>query len=299
MANFKEAIARGFGKGELPAALNYNRYDKFGGQKIGGLYMDGVLKDGGIVQKTHEASSTQNYLFGATRRTIDGRVYKYAKASNIVSVRHFGLKFWGQIGDGAAAVTPAAAVVGSSFVTITKSGIAADEFVGGYFMSHGTPTQFRGIIGNTATSGTTIIIELDEPLTTALVATTTYCEILHSPYANVRLTAGPSGGDSGNDYSSVAGMPAITTDTANYYLWIQTWGPIWINPHGSSLQDAGITGGERKVVFDVEGSICIEDDVAHGPGADGDEHQLAGFIIDRSAASTSGPPLVMLQITPW
>jgi hypothetical protein len=53
------------------------------------------------------------------------------------------------------------------------------------------------------------------------------------------------------------------------------------------------------MVFDCEGSICIVDDVAHGPcGAGGDEQQIAGFIIDRSASGTSGPPLVMLQISP-
>jgi len=124
----------------------------------------------------------------------------------------------------------------------------------------------------------------------------TFTEVLHNPYSAVRLTAGPSGGDAGNDYSSVAGMPCTITTTTAQFLWLQTWGPIWINPHGSSLQGAGITGSERKVVFDCEGSITLEDDATHGPCAGGEDMQHAGFIIDRSASGTSGPPLIMLQL---
>ncbi len=230
--------------------------------------------------------------------TPDGRVFRYAKASNAIPTCKFGVKFWGQIADGVAASLYQGQAIGDDSVKITAAGVTEDQFYGGYVMIHvGTHQQFRGILGNTATLGDgTIIVYLDAALT-VVVTTSHYTEILPSPYANVRLTAGPSGGDSGNDYSSVAGIPNVITAAANQYLWLQTWGPIWINPHGSSLQDAGITGGERKLVFDVEGSVCVEDDAAHGPGADGDEHQLAGFIIDRSASGTSGPPLVMLQIS--
>jgi len=259
--------------------------------------MRGLL-GGTTGQRIWETSLTAKYSPGTRLITEDGRVFRYAKASNIVNVRHFGLKFWRQIGDGIAASAGGSSAVGDYTVTLTGTGVTKDEYMGGYITIFSTPVQARYIVSNTATSGTTFVVTLAEPLTTAVTRASTYCEALQCPYANVRLTAGPSGGDSGNDYSSVAGIPFITTSAANTYLWIQTWGPIWINPHGSSLQDAGITGGERRLVFDVEGSVCIEDDVAHGPGADGDEHQIAGFIIDRSASGTSGPPLVMLTISP-
>lgn len=253
---------------------------------------------GGVTgQRIWETSLTARYTVGTRLITEDGRVFRYAKASNIISVSHFGLKFWGQIGDGIAAVAGGASSVGDYTVTLTGTA-TKNEYTGGYLSMWSSPHQFRSILSNTATSGTTFVVTLAEPLTVAIVSASTWCEALQSPYANVRLTAGPSGGDSGNDYSSVAGMAFTVTAAADTYLWIQTWGPIIINPHGSSLQDAGITGGERKLVFDVEGSICIEDDAAHGPGADGDEHQIAGFIIDRSASGTSGPPLVMLTISP-
>lgn len=255
------------------------------------------LLGGTTGQRVWETNLAAQYSVGTRLITEDGRVFRYAKASNIISVRHFGLKFWGQIGDGIAAVAGGASAVGDYTVTLTGTA-TKDEYTGGYLSMWSSPHQFRTILKNTATSGTTFIVTLAEPLTVAVVNASTWCEALQSPYANVRLTAGPSGGDSGNDYSSVAGIPFTITAAVNTYLWIQTWGPIIINPHGSSLQDAGITGGERKLVFDVEGSVTIEDDAAHGPGADGDEHQIAGFIIDRTASGTSGPPLIMLTISP-
>ena len=238
------------------------------------------------------------FVVGDRVVTPDGRVYRYAKATNILSSCKFGVKFYGQIGDGVATQVAASAALGDKEIKIAASGVAKDEYRGGYFMAHVAIQQFRGIIGNTATDGDgKIIVYLDAALTNALVASSSYCELIQSPYANVRLTAGPSGGLSGNDYSSVAGIPNIITTVADQFVWLQTWGPIWINPHGSSLQDAGITGSERQLVFDCEGSVTIEDDATHGPCAGGEDMQYAGFIIDRSAASTSGPPLVMLQIS--
>jgi len=257
----------------------------------------GLVTGQTTLQGLHVESAVQNCIFGTRRVRWDGRVFRYSKASNIVSVRHFGLKHWYQIGDGLASVLAATSAAGATTITIADAAATLDEYKGGIITMFSTPVQTRVILGNTAVDGGNTIITLDEPLA-AEVTNATYAEVLHNEYSNLRLTAGPSGGDAGDDYSSVAGIPATITTVAAYHLWVQTWGRIWINPHGSSLQNAGITGGERKLVFDVEGSICIEDDVAHGPGADSDEHQLAGFIIDRSAAGVSGPPLVMLQICP-
>jgi hypothetical protein len=266
------------------------------------------LGNAGLVQSISQGSWDYLYRTSTVRdskwnigdRVVlpDGRVFRYAKATNAMPTCKFGVKFYGQIGDGLAVSMAINHAIGERDIVLTAAGVTKDEFSGGYMMIHvGTHQQFRGVVGNTATNGVgTVTFTLDAGLSVA--CTTQWTEVLQSPYANVKLTAGPSGGLSGDDYSSVAGIPNVITAAANQYVWLQTWGPIWINPHGASLQDAGITGGERKLVFDVEGSVCIEDDVAHGPGADGDEHQIAGFIIDRSASGTSGPPLVMLQISP-
>lgn len=253
--------------------------------------MAGLL-GGTTGQRIWEVNTVAQYSVGTRLVTEDGRVFRYAKASNIVSVRHFGLKFWRQIGDGIAANAGGTSAVGDYTVTLTGTA-TKNEYTGGYLIMHSTPNQFRAILSNTVTSGTTFVVTLAEPLTAVVTSGSTYCEAMQSPYSDVRLTAGPSGGDSGNDYSSVAGIPYMITTVANTYLWIQTWGPIWINPHGDAA--TGVAGGERKLVFDVEGSVTVEDEVAHGPGADSDEHQIAGFIMDRT---TGGPPLVMLTISP-
>ena len=69
---------------------------------------------------------------------------------------------------------------------------------------------------------------------------------------------------------------------------------MWVNPAGGSLLDAGVAVNERQLVFDFEGSVIIVGDAT----ASTVSMQHAGFIIDRNYGSTSGPPLVMLQISP-
>lgn len=228
----------------------------------------------------------------------DGRVFRYAKASNAIPTCKFGVKFWNTIANGIGTTLTQGQAVGDKTILITGTA-TVDEYRGGYVMIHvGTHQQFRGILGNDPTDGNgDVKIYLDAAVSVA-VTTSHFTEVMQSPYSNVKLTAGPSGGQTGNDFTSVAGIPNVITASANQFVWLQTWGPIWINPHGSSLQDAGIAAGERKLVFDLEGSVTIEDDVAHGAGGNTDEHQIAGFIIDRNSAGTSGPPLVMLQISP-
>ncbi len=251
------------------------------------------LLGGTTGQRIWETNLVAQYSLGTRLITEDGRVFRYAKATNIVSVKHFGLKFWNQIGDGIAANAGGSSAIGDYTVTLTGTA-TKDEYKGGYLIVFSSPVQFRAIVGNTATSGTTFVVTLAEPLTVAVTGASTYCEALQSPYANVRLTAGPSGGQSGNEWSSVAGLPYTITSVADSYLWIQTWGPVWINPAGVSLNDAGVAVNERQLVFDFEGSVIVVGDAT----ATTVSMQHAGFIIDRNYESTSGPPLVMLQISP-
>ena len=254
--------------------------------------MNGLL-GGATGQRIWEVNLVPQYSPGTRLVTEDGRVFRYAKANNIVSVRQFGLKFWGQIADGIAAVAAGTHAIGDKTVMLTGTA-TKDEYKGGYLIIHSSPNQVRSIISNTATAGTTFSVTLGEPLTVAVTGAATYCEALQSPYSNVRLCAGPSGGDSGNEWSSVAGIPYTITAAADTYLWLQTWGPMWVNPAGGSLLDAGVAVNERQLVFDFEGSVIIVGDAT----ASTVSMQHAGFIIDRNYGSTSGPPLVMLQISP-
>lgn len=254
--------------------------------------MNGLL-GGTTGHRIWEVKTVAQYSVGTRLITEDGRVFRYAKASNVISRTDFGLMFWRQISDGIAANAGGNSSIGDYTVTLTGTA-TKDEYKGGYIVMHTDPIQNRYIVSNTVTSGTTFVVTLAEPLVAAIVSGSSYCEAIQSPYSDVRLTAGPSGGDAGADHRSVAGIAFIKTTAVNMYLWIQTWGPIFINPHGAA--GTGVAGGERKLVFDCEGSVCVADDVAHGgcTETDGDE-QVAGFIIDRGG---SGPPFVMLTISP-
>jgi len=301
MTNFNKALGEGFGRGELGAALNYDSKDQFGGQKIGGLYIDGVVLPGGSVQGTYSASATQNYLLGARRVTQDGRVFKYAYATNEISSTHFGLKFWNKLSDG---VTYTAVkqnqVVGDRTVWIDAGGdgaVTEDELKGGYLVVHthsDNYAQNRLITGNTlADSDGYTIVTVDGGWTIALT-TSHAVEIIKNPYSSVQLRQDNQNPPT-DAYSSIAGIPMCKTTAANYYLWLQTWGPIWINPQGGSLQDSDLVHNERQLVFDYVGSVCVVGDAGNTTVS----LQHAGFIIDRTASGASGPPFVMLQITPW
>lgn len=245
------------------------------------------------VQGLYEASAAQNHLIGARRQTADGRVFRYAKATNIVDDCKYGVKFWGLMSEGIATTLYQNQAVGDTTITIAAAGVSVDDYKGGYVMIHATGLfQNRYIVGNTITdSDGNITITLDGPLS-EIMTTSHYTEVLKNPYANVQYRSGVV--TAGDKYSSVAGIPTVRTTVANYFIWIQTWGPLFLNPHGGIGQDASMSTDERRVVFDWEGSIAIQEDCV---GAT-DDHQLAGFVINRQTAAASGPPLIMLQISP-
>jgi len=257
----------------------------------------GGLLVGRPEQGLYEQSATANYLIGTRRISPDGRVYRYARATNIVKDCKYGLKFWGQIGDGITYTAPLQTQdIGDTTIKVDggkgAAGVAADELVGGYVMihTHGDLYQhFRGIIGNTlADANGYVTITLDAPLKVALTVSHGV-EVFPNPYVSVRTASAGLAGGIPNKYSSVAGMPNVKTLVANQYLWIQTWGAIWINPHGSSCK--GAASDCRRLVFDREGSISSQGETVAGAVY---TEQIAGFVINRG----DGPPLVMLQISP-
>ena len=248
----------------------------------------------------YEADTTAKFDMGTRLVTGDGRVLRYAKATATVGSTNYGLKFWHQLADGIAYTAPLQAqVIGDKTIWVDAGAaavVAKDELKGGYIIvhTHGEHyNQNRLIVGNTlADSDGYTTITVDGPWTIAL--TTSFgVEVLQNPYSSVRVRQASYGGG-GDGFSSVAGMPMCETTAANQYLWLQTWGPIWINPQGGSLQDADLVTDERQLVFDYEGSVVVVGDAVNTTVS----MQHAGFIIDRTASLASGPPLVMLQISP-
>jgi len=251
---------------------------------------------GGVTgQRIWETNLVAQYTPGTRLVLGDGRVFRYAKASNIITRSDFGERFWGLSSDGIEDSTSQAQAVGdTSIVLPTTTAFTKDELRGGYVMIHiAAHFQNRGILGNDAMSGNFITIYLSEPLTVA-VGASQYTEVYPNPYNNVRDTF--SMGDPNGRYSSVAGIPFIITSVANSYLWIQTWGPVFVNPHGA----LGVTtiSDVRVVVFDMEGGISYDQDVRGFLADSVSQHQRAGFIINNQTDSIAGSPVIMLQISP-
>lgn len=253
---------------------------------------------GGSVQELHDdVSAIQNYELGS--RYVDrgpggSRTFHYGKAINIVRNTMQGLKFYGRVEDGASYTACSTQSAGDKTVTITAS-VTANQLRGGFiiFHTHGEYADFsRRIISNTVTVGGKSTLTLDFPL--HIDTTTSFgTETCPNPYAYLAHRSAASGGSDGGDlYTSVAGIPTRQTVAANKYLWIQTWGPVWINPQGA----IGYTPAtnRRDLVFTLEGSIIKLD----ANTQDTSSQQRAGFLLTRETAGGTGPPLVMLQITP-
>jgi len=248
----------------------------------------------------YESSTTlpTGYNVGDRVITPDGRVFRLAKATNIIANIQQGVKFYNLQSDGVGYKAATASAIGDTDVTIDAGDAGdytLDQLRGGYVIihTHGDLNhQFRGIVGNSVSdSSGNVTLYLDGPLTHTLTASHGV-EVHTNPYNNVRQCNSTTG-KPGDKYTSVAGLPNKSTTVANEYVWIQTWGFCWCNPHGASLQDAGVSTDERRVVFDWEGSISIQEDCI---GAT-DDHQAAGFLVNRCTASVAGSGFIMLQIS--
>jgi len=269
----------------------YYRKAVFPAAILGLMECNGILKLGGVFQKTYAASVTQNYLLGTRRITWDGRVFKYAKAVGTLEC-DYSCRFDKGV------LFPYVALgasqnIGDSQVTLVVTPgttLAEDELKGGYisiFKAGLGDSINRGIIGNTVLTsiGTSITIYLDEPLERAVVITTDHAEVLPNPYIAVKNTH--VGGDG---YGSIAGLPN-TPATDGQYCWIQTWGIRWMSP-----QHAGIGGAtnERSAYFDPAGGGVDEHNYSTFAYPN---RQLAGFVVDKTTAGVDGSPFIMLQIS--
>jgi len=122
--------------------------------------------------------------------------------------------------------------IGTTVVTITASGVSANDFAEGYLVvDEGTGAgETYKIRSNTATDSDGLIeVELYDGLITAWSTSDTDVTLIPSPYNGV--IACPTDG-----IILPVGVPLIAV-TANYYFWGQTWGPCGVKV------DAGDGGG--------------------------------------------------------
>ncbi|KKL45752.1 hypothetical protein LCGC14_2352520, partial [marine sediment metagenome] len=131
------------------------------------------------------------------------------------------------------------------------------------------------------TAGTTTLVVTD-PIPLALT-TSDSAEVMASPYRN--LTASIS-----NKYA-VMGMPTLAA-TSGQYLWIQTWGPVWIAPQAA----VGSGGNNLLCIFRHDGSI----DELDSSDANNSKGQIAGFVMAHASGGggTQGAAFIWLMIAP-
>ncbi|KKK65758.1 hypothetical protein LCGC14_2970920 [marine sediment metagenome] len=244
----------------------------------------------GVRQEYDEASTTQRYKIGS-RMVVDERVFHYAKAGATLDC---GLGAFNTYTQHVSFALVAIASSGATSLVVTVGGgdgvagngdIAEDELFGGYIViwpADMTETMNRRVVGNTATTGGgTMTVTLDRPLSAALVGTD-HAEIMACQYLNVQ-TASPAYG-----FHTVVGMPPVSA-TINQYLWLQTWGPVWI----TALAGAGDGNHNRRVYFRENGSVMKND-----AGATYANSQLAGYILANAPGGGQGAPFIQLMLAP-
>lgn len=226
-------------------------------------------------------STARDPLYNLGDRVVmpDGRVFRYALAADTL---YPGKGCSSYAAAALSANSAALQVAGDKSITFANQTVDADALRGGYLVIYLSDTNVlqRGIIGNTVGTDTTITVYLDAALTVD-IASGTFCEGLGNPYGNVL------GASTHGEYISIIGVPTVPA-IVNQYVWLQTWGPIWL---AGTVGIGANTTYERQLCF--VGGGAVESHYTHV----GDSAQNAGFIIQLDAGG-AGPPFIMLQISP-
>ena len=168
-------------------------------------------------------SSTQQTDLGARATTGDRRIFRYALNGGVATVA--GKIYQGPTEDTtnqnpSGGLTPAAAAIGATSVTITSSiTLAVNALAGGFMSVNVTPGAgyYYKIKGNTAvTAAANMVVYLEDPIQIALT-TTSRVTFQLNPYNGIIIA--PS-----TMTNVIVGVPTYVI-TAAYYGWIQTGGP--------------------------------------------------------------------------
>lgn len=236
----------------------------------------------------YQASTVKHPDYNIGDRVVlpDGRVCRYGKSSD-GSLNTDLLCSFAEDECQGYEVLKNAQVVGDREVTFTGAAhaiVAENALRGGYVIIYhsggGGFTQFRGIVGNTASGlNANITVYLDAALDHEVIALTTAAELWYNPYAALQGAQDIA--------QSRAGRPMVNVAAANTYFWIQTWGPCWLAPQQAGFQAAS---KQRSALARHDGSLQ-----AVGAETGFDTTQVVGFLINEGFSSG---PLFMLQISP-
>jgi hypothetical protein len=238
----------------------------------------------GSSMSIYAQDTVQRFIPGTRYITWDGRVFKYAKSGAALFTGE--AAFFGDEEKVTYVAVAAAQNAGDTQVTVASQSFAKDVLAGGYAIIFGvdnSDVQNRGIVGNNYCSSSTLIIDLDGPLYTALTVAVNAIEVCGNPYIDILYSGSPN--------RSVAGLPVVEVTAASKFFWLQTWGICWIAP------GVAITGNtQRQFVFagsDGSGSIKPHT-VALATTL---QNQHAGFLVNAGTGTDSGAPFIMLQIS--
>lgn len=243
---------------------------------------------GGIHQRQYgiyTEETTQRYVPGTRYLRWDGSVFKYGKlrATSRPSRGIFNgsdkVDISGDYGTVTAGLNSVTFTLGAN-EGYSTGGVDKNELVGGFLIvGHGeSKEQCRLIVSNNAAVHTTgsLTIFVDGPFTDTLADTTPWTEVLLNPYNYLDIDLG--------DTAACMGVPNVIATTGNY-IWIQTWGPCYMDAH----YQIGNGAKERSVYVQANGSVLDGSQINIEDG-----QQMIGHILDESVGGVV--PFVMLQI---
>jgi len=254
---------------------------KYGGRT--GIVHSRTAPDYSFVYETSTVKNPE-WNLGDKMELPDGRIFRYSLSTGVLKTE-LACKFTDAGIVPYTAFTTAAALGATEITCPAATHVlqAEDQLRGGYvvILLSGA-VQFRGIIGNDATAADVAFkIYLDGPLDTA-VTTSSAIEVYGNPYRFLNSNLDPNG-------NGFAGAPAVAVSAAAMYFWVQTNGPIFLNPQSTMTATNEATSG----YFRHDGSL---EALATALGATipaFDTSQIAGY---RMAGSYTGNgPLFMLQ----
>lgn len=211
------------------------------------------------VQGLWAESSTKKLPYGTRFALGDGRVFRYAKMGATAGVA-------GNIYQGVAesanhineTVATATAIGGDKvYLTLGATAVTENEYAEGYFSINdatGEGHYYKVRSHPAADASAALTVTLYDTIRVATVAGTSEWSMHHSEYRNVIIHPSPP-------TALVVGV-ATTAVTANYYCWLQTWGPCAVLSDGTpavnvrvipsgSVNGAVATGVETDVVPQV------------------------------------------------
>ena len=230
--------------------------------------------------------STQGGTPLGARAVLGERVFRWAhNASLALSVNRLiqeSVVVSGH-GDGLAVATTAA--IGARAVTLTNSttAITANQYAGGYLWvdNEGRAYKIKSHPAESTGSGSIVItLEDDDTLIVALTAGTSTCGLRVNQYEDVIVNP-----------TTPTGVPVgvcLGAITADYYFWLQTWGPCPVLTNGTLLVGLTVTPGATTA-----GSV----DVCPLNSVDASGQQPMVGVVSRFGATTEYS-LIDLRIAP-